>query len=263
MADVESVDSNQKAPLKRKRPNVKGNYGDYPADCHKTLNSNERSYFKPCLHTGPCNSECPCVKDKVMCEKTCMCDADCPRKWRGCKCIASGKACSITTACPCARWNRECDPDLCSGCGAAETLSPTNRYDLELAKECCQNVVIQRDIPKRTLLGVSGVSGLGLFIGENVKKDGFLGEYKGEIISNDEAERRGKLYDRRGVSFLFTLNKTQVIDATRAGNKFRFVNHYKKPNCFARVLFTNCTHRIGMFAKRDLVAGEELYFDYG
>jgi len=208
MADVESLDSNHKAPLKRKRPNVKGNYGDYPADCHRTLNSNERSYFKPCLHTGPCNSECPCVKDKVMCEKTCMCDADCPRKWRGCKCIASGKACSINTACPCARWNRECDPDLCSGCGAAETLSPTNRYDLELAKECCQNVVIQRDIPKRTLLGVSGVSGLGLFIGENVKKDGFLGEYKGEIISNDEAERRGKLYDRRGVSFLFTLNKS-------------------------------------------------------
>ena len=54
-----------------------------------------------------------------------------------------------------------------------------------------------------------------------------------------------------------------MIDATRAGNKFRFVNHYKKPNCFARVLFTNCTHRIGMFAKRDLWAGEELYFDYG
>lgn len=205
--DLETYDSNQKAPLKRKRPNVKAS-GEYPADCHKTSNANERSYFKPCLHTGPCTSDCPCVKDKVMCEKTCMCDADCPRKWKGCKCAASGKACSNATNCPCVRWNRECDPDLCGTCGAAETLSPSNRYDEELAKECCQNVALQRDVPRRTILGVSGVSGLGLFMGESVKKDTFLGEYKGEIISNDEAERRGKLYDKRGVSFLFTLNKS-------------------------------------------------------
>ena len=58
------------------------------------------------------------------------------------------------------------------------------------------------------MLGVSGVSGLGLFVGENIKKDGFLGEYKGEIVSNEEAERRGKLYDKRGVSFLFNLNES-------------------------------------------------------
>ncbi|KAF8472725.1 hypothetical protein BDZ91DRAFT_760204 [Kalaharituber pfeilii] len=132
-------------------------------------------------------------------------------------------------------------------------LREMESYNEELAKECCQNVALQRDVPRRTLLGISGVSGLGLFIGESVKKDTFLGEYKGEVITHEEAERRGKLYDKRA----------QVIDATRAGNKFRFVNHYKKPNCFAKVLFANCIHRIGMFAKRDLVAGEELYFDYG
>ncbi|KAI5809847.1 hypothetical protein DFH27DRAFT_461038, partial [Peziza echinospora] len=235
----------------------------YPTDCHKTGHAAERSNFKPCTHRGPCTSDCQCVKDKVMCEKACSCDPDCPRRWRGCTCAASGKACTQASACPCVKWNRECDPDLCSDCGAAETLSPTNRYDERLAKHCCQNVSLQRNIPRRTLLGVSGVSGLGLFIGENVKKFTFLGEYKGEIVTNDEAERRGKLYDKRGVSFLFNLNKTSVIDATRAGNKFRFVNHYKKPNCFAKVLFANCTHRIGMFSKRDLIAGEELYFDYG
>lgn len=198
---------NQQKALKRKRKQQK-QYIDYPADCNKTLYPHERTYFKPCMHSGPCNNECPCVKEKVMCEKSCFCDVDCPRRWKGCSCAASGKACS-TAQCPCVRWNRECDPDLCGDCGAVETLAPSNRYDEELAKQCCQNVALQRDVPRRTLLGVSGVSGLGLFIGENVKKDAFLGEYKGEIVSNEEAERRGKLYDKRGVSFLFNLNRSK------------------------------------------------------
>lgn len=128
----------------------------------------------------------------------------------------------------------------------------------------CQNVWLQRDAPKRTLLGRSAVAGFGLFMGEDVKSGTFLGEYKGEVITSDEADRRGKLYDKRGVSFLFNLNMNQVIDATRAGNKFRYVNHSsKRPNCGAKVLMAGCTHRIGMFAKRDVKAGEELFFDYG
>lgn len=186
------------------KPKLKG---EYPADCVNTDLSDHRNYYKPCTHTGPCNSSCPCVKAKVMCEKYCNCDADCPRRWRGCNCAASGRACSHNSTCACVKWNRECDPDLCGTCGAAETLSPSNRYNEELAAVCCQNVALQRDVPRRTLLGVSGVSGLGLFIGENIKANQFLGEYKGEVVSHDEAERRGKLYDKRGVSFLFNLNQ--------------------------------------------------------
>jgi len=56
-------------------------------------------------------------------------------------------------------------------------------------------------------MGRSAIAGWGLFSGEKVKAGQFLGEYKGEIIGNEESERRGLLYDKKGVSFLFTLNK--------------------------------------------------------
>lgn len=225
----------------------------------KTLEVNKRAY-KPCHHPNkPCDKNCPCVLSHNFCEKYCFCAPECENRFLGCDCKKGG--CN-SRHCACFLAKRECDPESCC-CSAAAVINSGPMSPKAKLQSSCDNINLQCGRKKHLLLAPSETAGWGIFIKDRVSKGEFIAEYCGEMISNEEAEKRGLVYDFFDQSYLFQLNEDVSVDAKRKGNKVRFANHSTDPNCIVRICLVNGDHRIGIFANRDIEKGEELFFNYG
>src|SRR5665647_2928109 len=105
----------------------------------------------------------------------------------------------------------------------------------------------------------SRVHGKGAFALKDIRKGTRLVEYIGENLTAEESDKR---YDDTGVknhhTFLFSVDKRKVIDATYGGNESRFINHSCDPNCEA----ISEKRRVYIEAMRTIRKGEELAYDY-
>lgn len=105
----------------------------------------------------------------------------------------------------------------------------------------------------------SKIHGSGVFAASAIPRGARIIEYLGERVSHAEADRR---YEKRPVNdahtFLFIVDDKTVVDAGAGGNEARFINHSCKPNCETEVT----RGRIWVRARRRIVPGEELSYDY-
>jgi len=147
-------------------------------------------------------------------------------------------------------------------CGAH--LSPSAAADGESGTRHCRSFHVQVGLRSRLVLGRSDTRGFGVFAAERADTGDFVGEYVGELVPHDEAHARGRVYDAMGVSYLYTSTRDVVLDATRVGSRMRYVNHSQARASLVPKLLSVCGYiRVGLFAARERVPGEELFFDYG
>ncbi|TCS32760.1 hypothetical protein EDC30_12032 [Paucimonas lemoignei] len=106
----------------------------------------------------------------------------------------------------------------------------------------------------------SHIHGRGVFATRLIKAGTRIIEYKGERISEDEAQRRhGRDPDNPHHTFFFSLEDGRLIDGDAGGNNARWINHACEPNCEAR----EEDGRVFIYALRDIQPEEELGYDYG
>ncbi|KAK3672872.1 histone methyltransferase set2 [Recurvomyces mirabilis] len=187
-------------------------------------------------------SECTYANKYLGTTETAL-ECDCAEEWDSAS--RTNNACGEDSDCINRATKMECAADC--GCGAA-----------------CQN---QRFIRKQfadVAVIKTEKKGYGLRANKDLKANDFIFEYIGEVIGENVFRRRMQQYDEEGIKhfYFMSLTKGEFVDATKRGNLGRFCNHSCNPNCYVDKWVVGDKLRMGIFAERNVQAGEELVFNY-
>ncbi|KAJ1966532.1 hypothetical protein GGI12_000030 [Dipsacomyces acuminosporus] len=175
------------------------------------------------------------------------------------------------SSCPCSK--AQCYDD--SGC----VQVPSDVALMECGPKCkCGDKCVTRVVQKGPNLMFeiirTELKGWGVRTKSLIPVGTFIAEYVGEIITCEDADKRGAEDTLAGLTYLFDIDKeystNQIadfsIDAKTHGNISHFFNHSCEPNMEIRHVFIEHRdprlHHIAFFASRDIKVGEELTFDY-
>lgn len=185
--------------------------------------------------------------------------------------------------CECTACN--CRAKACCGMQAglyAYTLNKRLRvapgtpiYECNKACKCsseCSNRVVQggRSV-KLCIYRTHNGCGWGVRTEQKIRQGQFICQYVGEVITFEEAEKRGREYDANGLTYLFDLDFNSVenpytVDAAHLGNVSHFINHSCDPNLGVWAVWADCLDpnlpMLALFATKDIEAGQEICFDY-
>lgn len=106
--------------------------------------------------------------------------------------------------------------------------------------------------------------GYGVRAQHDLEPNAFVYEYIGEVIDEKAFKKRMIQYDEEGIKhfYFMMIQKGEFVDATKKGSLGRFLNHSCNPNCYVEKWVVGNKLRMGIFAKRNIQANEELTFNY-
>lgn len=142
----------------------------------------------------------------------------------------------------------------------------------------CPNRVLQKGVQVKIEVYKTKHKGWAVRAAQAISRGTFICEYLGEVLNDQEANKRGERYDNEGCSYLYDIDahidtsdlidgvQPYVIDATKYGNVARFINHSCSPNLVNYQVLVESMDcqlaHIGLYASRDIAFGEELAYDY-
>jgi histone-lysine N-methyltransferase SUV39H len=119
----------------------------------------------------------------------------------------------------------------------------------------------------------------GLFALEPIPAGAYVVDYVGEVLTAKDGDKRGRVYDSIGMSYLFDMNEPDetdeydmkvqqsayedffplCVDAAYYGNESRFINHSCEPNLKSFNLVSDVEsytfHTISFFATKNIFEG--------
>lgn len=155
-------------------------------------------------------------------------------------------------------------------------------YECNLNCNCgpvCKSRVVQKGRRVPLTIFKTPNRGWGVYCNEELIQGEFIDTYLGEIITNEEADRReAKAGTKEKASYLYSLDKfvgdtdeltidsCYIVDGQYKGGPTRFINHSCEPNCRQYTVSYNKhdlrIYDLAFFAIEDIPAGTELTFDY-
>lgn len=141
----------------------------------------------------------------------------------------------------------------------------------------CKSRVVQKGRKVPLTIFKTPNRGWGVYCDEDLIQGEFIDTYLGEIITNQEADRREQAGSKDKQSYLYSLDKfvneddlttdnCYVVDGQYMGGPTRFINHCCEPNCRQYTVSYDKNnpriYDIAFFAVANIPAGTELTFDY-
>ncbi|MEJ0077823.1 MAG: SET domain-containing protein [Alphaproteobacteria bacterium] len=96
-------------------------------------------------------------------------------------------------------------------------------------------------------------TGLGVFATKPIRKNAYIVEYTGPLLTNAQCDAR------RDNRYWFEVNARWTIDGASRSNVARYINHSCRPNADPMIR----DRRIHIKAIRNIEPGDEITYDYG
>jgi uncharacterized protein len=99
-------------------------------------------------------------------------------------------------------------------------------------------------------------TGLGLFATEPIEKGRLIAEYRGRMLTTEQAEK----CEAKNAKYLYEVNSRWTIDGKNRRNLARYANHSCRPNAESDTLRGR---RVIIRAIKKIKEGDEITYDYG